>query len=301
MSICNIVILGAGGFIGKNLALDLICRGQSPVLVSPKRSNLIPSNIKQIEARISEFSCLEGVIRPGSVVYYLIGDMTPYNSRTNPSRHIETNLTLFVRFLEWLRDIGGVHVVFVSSGGAIYGDSDIQPTHEGVQPNPKSFYAVLKLAAEQHLRLFASQADMTYTVARVSNPYGPDQEFKHGQGLVPKVIDHILNDVPIDVFGDGKSVRDYVHIRDLTSALFECGARPSAIDQTINIGTGVGKSIIDVIEAIARLLGREAKVNFIPSAVSEVRSIILDIRLANVLLGWVPVYSFDEGLKTLLN
>lgn len=294
------VILGAGGFVGRNLATRLIDEGHSPTLVNPVHSSVYPDEVIQIKTRITNFGVLDRIVKPGSVVHYLIGDMTPSNSGQMPSAYVATNLTLFIRFLEWARDIGNIHIVYASSGGTIYGECDTQPTPESIIPDPRSFYGLLKWTSERHLQLFAAQSDLTYTIARLSNPYGPGQALKYGQGLIPEVVARILANDTINVIGRGEAIRDYIHISDVTAALCDCGANERLVNKTVNIATGFGHSVIEVIREIEAVLNRKAILDFKPQRPGDLASNVLDVSLMKALTGWSPQYNLATGLRSYL-
>jgi UDP-glucose 4-epimerase len=221
------------------------------------------------------------------------------NSACQPSDFVSTNLTLFVRFLEWVKRIGGVHVVYPSSGGTIYGESEIQPTPETVMPDPRSFCGLMKWTAEKYLQMFASQKSLTYTIARISNPYGPGQVLKYGQGLVPEVIVRIRTGKPVNIIGNGDAVRDYIHISDVCTCLALCGFDERFRNHILNVGTGVGFSVLDVVREIEALMHKSAILEYVPRRLGEIQSSVLDIRLAKQLVGWQPELNFQDGLKTL--
>ncbi|WP_290749348.1 NAD-dependent epimerase/dehydratase family protein [Henriciella sp.] len=293
------VVLGAGGFLGGRLAESLVEQDVNPVLVRP--SDTQSGRFTAVKERLSGFESLGAHCGPGSVYYYCISDMTPSNSAQEPSAFIESNLTLFVRFLEWVAANGGGHVVYTSSGGTVYGDSAIRPTPETAPLEPISFYGLLKASAEQFLSLYARQGRLTFTTARISNPFGPGQQLKRGQGLIPAVAERIKAGQPLQILGEGDTVRDYIHIDDVIAALELCGTHPALSNTVVNVGTGRGLSVLEVVQIVEEALGKKAELHFVSDRPGDVRASVLDISRIRSLTGWDPEISVEEGLERWLS
>ncbi len=192
------------------------------------------------------------------------------------------------------------HLIYISSGGAVYGDIDDLPISEDQAPRPKGFYALQKLTVENALVFLANQYGFRLTILRVSNPYGSLVP-KSGQGVIPILLDAALNEKPFTVFGSGEELRDYVHISDLLTAIDKtCHLQAPARINTLNIGSGIGTSLNKLISLVTVLTGKELDLSRIPSRY-DVNSNILDISRAASVLEWTPEVSIQDGLKTLVS
>ena len=122
---------------------------------------------------------------------------------------------------------------------------------------------------------------------------------KYGQGLVPEVIARIRTGKPVNIIGNGDAVRDYIHISDVCTCLALCGFDERLRNHILNVGTGVGFSVLDVVREIEALMHKSAILEYVPQRLGEIQSSVLDIRLAKQLVGWQPELNFQDGLKTL--
>ena len=294
-------ILGAGGFLGHHLAAALAESGERPVLAGLREPLALKGESDQIiSGHLTGFDALDAYAGEGDTYYYLIASMTPSNSQAQPSAFIAENLELFVRFLEWAEKRPGARVVYASSGGTVYGNSDIVPTPETAPLKPISFYGLLKAACEQYLQLFTSQGRLEGTITRISNPFGPGQKLNRGQGLIPALISRIRSGEPVDVINGGRAVRDYIYIDDVIDAVRLAGSHPHLRNETVNVGSGRGTSVNEVIVMVERALQYEAARNIQPGRSSDVEASILDCSKMFGLTNWQPRYTLEQGLKACL-
>lgn len=290
-------ILGAGGFLGQHLASALAKAGQRPVLAGLRAPLTLEGESDQIlTGHLSSFDVLDGYVGEGNTYYYLIGSMTPSNSLGQPSDFIAENLELFVRFLEWVEQKPGARVVYASSGGTVYGNADVVPTPETAALKPISYYGLLKSSSEQYLQLFAAQGRLQGTITRISNPFGPGQKHNRGQGLIPALVSRIRAGTPIDVINEGRSVRDYIFIDDVVEALRLAGEHEALRNEVVNVGSGRGTSVNQVIELVENVLQTKARRQAHPSRFGEVETSILDCSKLNLATGWRPRTDLMTGL-----
>jgi UDP-glucose 4-epimerase len=291
-------ILGAGGFLGHHLSAALAKAGQRPVLAGLRAPLALDGESDQIlTGHMQDFGALEPYAGAGDTYYYLIASMTPSNSAETPSRFIAGNLELFVRFLEWVAMRPGARVVFASSGGTVYGNAQIVPTPETAPLQPISYYGLLKAASEQYLRMFAAQGRLDGTVLRISNPFGPGQKLNRGQGLIPALIARIKACEPVDMIDGGRSVRDFIYIDDVIEAMVLAGHHPALCNETVNVGTGIGTSVRDVLLLVQQDLGVEAKLNIAPPRFGDVDMSTLDCTKIKHLASWQARVSLQSGLR----
>lgn len=291
-------VLGAGGFIGNSLSNALIKAGREAVLVGPAPSSEIsPQASAVLFGKLQNFSVLEPLVQPGDIFYYLISTMTPSNSTGSPSDFVANDLGLFLRFLEWVEQVPRARIVFASSGGTVYGNAKIVPTDELAPLQPISFYGALKIACEHHLNIFAAQGRLSSTIARLSNPYGPNQRLNRGQGLIPAVLQKVSGNERLDLVDHGRAIRDFVYVDDVVNAIIQCGEHKALVNQTVNVGSGVGASVYDVVRLVEQALQKSANVRLLPPRMGDVHASVLNIAKLYTLTGWRPQVSLKEGIE----
>jgi UDP-glucose 4-epimerase len=199
--------------------------------------------------------------------------------------------------LEICRVSGIRKIVFVSSGGTVYGLPQTVPILESASTEPICAYGISKLAVEKYLHLYRRLHDLDYAVLRVANPFGAYQRPDRRQGVIAAMIHRILQNQPVEIWGDGRVVRDFIYIEDVVKALIDvvgyCGSY-----RVFNVGSGVGRSILDVVADIAVVLGRPRIVPvYKPGRVTDVPVNILDISLIQKELSWAPATEWLEALS----
>lgn len=294
----KIFILGGGGFLGGALHSRLANDNYDVVNIGPQSRALENGpNVTIIDSIIEDYSMLEPYLSSSNIFYYLINTSSPATSATTEGRDIMSNVAGLVDFCRFLQDVPNSRVVFTSSGGTVYGNTEYIPTPERSSTNPISLYGMTKLACEQYLKLFAEQSDFKYVVARISNPYGPSQVLNREQGLIPAVLKNITESNPISIIGDGQSVRDYIYIDDVVEALCLCGIRHALSNQTVNIGSGDGRSVMEVVWEVAKHLEETPSFKALPARIGDVKTNVLDVSKINSLVGWLPKVSFEVGVQ----
>ena len=189
-------------------------------------------------------------------------------------------------------------IIYPSSGGTVYGKYSVhsRETHPTV---PYSVYAAHKIALENYFRLFNLYDDMEIITLRIANPYGYLETANRKQGIIPIFIDRIINGQPIEVWGAGKNVRDYIYIDDLVDALEKAAAYRGEY-RCFNIGSSTGTSIKKVIRLIEQHSGKKAQVTVKPGRICDAESSYLSNDLAVKELGWKPSVTLDEGIQRLI-
>lgn len=194
-----------------------------------------------------------------------------------------------------MHDQGVSRLVFLSSGGTVYGDAKTIPIPEEHERNPVSSYGIVKVAIENYIAMFSSQYGLKSLVLRVSNPYGPRQGHLGVQGVIPTFFQRIITGDEIRIWGDGSSVRDYLYISDLASFIVQ--GITKGLAGVYNVGSGQGASLRDVLSLIEEISGISANVTFSPPRGFDVKKVVLDISKARKALDWAPCVSFREGCE----
>ena len=295
------VVLGAGGFIGVNLCNAL--RGQVAELRAFARRGHPTPHDSDIDWRFGDFeesSSLAAAVEGCDTVFHLVTTTTPSTSNVDKAADIRSNIIGSVNLLEVCRDRGVKRVVFVSSGGTVYGMPHGRPSKETDPTFPTSSYGVGKLTIERYLYLFEHLYGLEHRILRVSNPYGPHQTASKNQGVVAAFLRRAVRGEPIEVWGDGSVSRDYIYIADVVSALISAATHQGS-ERIFNVGSGRSRTLREVIATIDEVTGRSLDVVYRPGRSIDVPVSTLDIHLAGQALGWRPTVPFDVGIERTYN
>jgi UDP-glucose 4-epimerase len=294
-------ILGANGFIGRSVVRRLATNGHPIRAISRKFDTSFkercPQNVEFIEADFTNsvriINCVEGV----STLILLIGTSSPSEQNNHTVRDLQENVIPHVSCIEAGIKQGVQRVVFASSGGAVYGSSSSVPTNEEAPTYPLCSYGVTKLNIEKYINMYSKSDGIESVILRIANVYGPEQKKRHGQGLIPEVLNCLSTNRPVQVVGDGTAVRDYVFIDDVVDMIELTIAASKAANNIFNVGSGSGLTVNKVIEKIEKFSGMNAKRLKGPDRRSDTHFSVLDIGKAYRMLGWKPKTSFSEGLR----
>lgn len=291
------LVLGAGGFIGTNLCRALVAQGCF-VRAFGRRQSFpeLLTGCHWISGNFSDPTSLATAIQGCDVVFHLINATTPASANLDKVADLEANVVSTLRFLEICRETNIKRVVFASSGGTIYGVPNLIPTPETAPTHPITAYGISKLAIEKYLSLYEYLYSLDYRVLRLANPFGPYQTTLKNQGVVAAFVHRALSGAPVEMWGDGSVIRDYVYIDDVVDA-FVSAAFHKGSNRVFNIGSGEGRSLNDIVAAISRLLGCEVNVYRRAGRSVDVPVSVLDTELAISDLHWVPRIKFDDGLR----
>jgi UDP-glucose 4-epimerase len=291
------VVTGGAGFIGSHLADRLVAEGLDVLVVddlSTGRPEHVPAEARLEELDITSHE-LEPVVhswRPG-VVYHLAAQASIPASIRDPLRDLDVNVVGTYRVSAAARDAGADRLVFVSSGGAVYGETS-RPATEQTRPAPTSYYGIHKLAAEGHVGL----AGIPWAVARPSNVYGPRQRAGLEGAVVAAFVEQGIQSGSLTIHGDGSQTRDFVHVRDVVDALV-CLGRAGSAPGIWNVASGRRTTILDLAEVVEGLVGRRlgrAAGARRPGDVTH--SAISARRLRG--LGWRPLIGLPSGVAELV-
>jgi UDP-glucose 4-epimerase len=234
------------------------------------------------------------------VVFHLVSTTLPSSSNQNPAGDVADNIIGALHLLEACRREGGRRIVFASSGGTVYGVPRAVPITEDHPTDPITSYGIGKLTIEKYLELYRVLHGVDYRVLRIANPFGERQRVATGQGAVTTFLHRAYRNEPIEIWGDGKVVRDYLYVGDVADALARAmdhrGER-----RIMNIGSGVGRDLNEIVAAIERVIGRPVVRHHLAGRGFDVPANVLDIRLARAELGWHPATGFEEGLRRTLS
>jgi UDP-glucose 4-epimerase len=298
------VVLGGAGFIGSHLVERLLAAGHAVRvfdLADPGPSGGFPrrGDVEWVRGDFLEAEDARRAIAGCGAAFHLAWTSLPKSSNEDPAADVEHNIAGTVRVLEAWRRAGGGKFVFISSGGTVYGVPRTVPITEEHPTNPLSSYGITKLAIEKYLELYRVLHALDYCVLRVANPYGERQRIASGQGAVTTFLHRAHRGEPIDIWGDGHVVRDYLYVGDVADALVRALAYKGE-RRVINVGSGIGRDLNEVVAAIERVLGRPVARRHTPGRNFDVPANVLDISVARAELGWQPATAFEDGLARTL-
>jgi len=301
----RVAIIGADGFIGRHLAghlaamppLELVLIGRQfadDVLARRcPRARLVRADMTSPEASTA--------CAGADAVIDLAASESPQSLAGSGQEEVAAIAASHCGFYERLAGCGVRQVVMLSSGGTVYGRSDASRIAENHPARPLSPYGTAKLMTEQGLDDAAQHAGFDHTILRAANCYGPGQAVKRRQGLIAAILHCYEADQPLKVAGDGTTVRDYVHVDDVVDAIVMAIDKVPGEGERINIGSGRGTSILELVDLFAAAAGRRLDVVFGPANDFDVPRNVLDIGKAARLLGWSPQVSLESGIERLLH
>lgn len=296
------LVLGGRGFIGSHLVDTLLARGHfvrcfdRPHLVPLGESHLSNPNFELYEGDLVSETDVTDALVGCEVCFHLVSTTLPKSSNADPVFDVESNVLGTVRLLNHAVKSGLKKIVFVSSGGTVYGEPIQLPIPETHPTDPVCSYGISKLAIEKYIGLFYRLHGLDYTVLRIANPYGERQRTHASQGAVAVFLGKVLRGEPVEIWGNGTIVRDYIHISDVVTALLAALER-SGNEHVFNIGAGQGQSLNEVIDVIEKVTGRTADRRYMPGRIFDVPVSVLAIDRAQQSLAWSPKIDFKQGLE----
>ncbi|MCR5090732.1 MAG: NAD-dependent epimerase/dehydratase family protein [Oscillospiraceae bacterium] len=299
----NIILLGAAGFIGSNLTLALARDAENSItVVSRRRSSFdhiaamgLP-NVRFIESELTTGTDYDRLLAGQELVYHLISTTVPTTSNIEIARELDANVILSARLFESCARVGVRKVVFLSSGGTVYGKAGSCPLREDTPTDPITSYGIQKLAIEKLLYLYHHIDGFDYRIVRLANPYGPWQRPNGILGAVTTFTYRMLAHEPIPVYGDGSVVRDFLYIDDAVRGILNI-ASGDAEEKLFNLGSGYGTSILQVLKTVRNVLGLEPEIRFEPAREVDVPVNYLDISRYEASYGRLNPLPLEEGIR----
>lgn len=290
-----VFLLGAGGFIGRHLASRLASAGREVIAATRHPVAFAHPAIRNVVRSWDERAQFaEWIARCGAVVH-AASSSTPGSSAAQPQ--LEGNLRTTLALIEALQDSPSCRLLFLSSGGTLYGDRD-SPAREDHPLRPRSYHGAGKIAAEVFIQAWARQYEGTAVVLRPTNIYGPGQPPRQGFGIIPAALDCALHGQALTIWGDGSAVRDYLYIDDflaLCEAALAQGLDPGA--HVFNAACGEPVSLAALLDRIEAITGRGIERRHQPARRVDIHSITADNSAARSTFHWSPAIDLDEGLR----
>lgn len=299
----NFLITGAAGFLGSALANQLSREGHQvrgiDDLSTGDPQSLGP-DVHFTRGDVNDRPKLWTLLQDVDCVYHLAARVSVQESVLYPREYNAVNVGGTVSLMEAMRDVGVRRVVLVSSG-AIYGDQGEQPLKESMTPNPRSPYAVSKLAAEFYVNTIGDLWDIETVSLRVFNAYGPGQHLPPSHPpVVPNFLRQAQRGGSLVVHGDGSQTRDYVYVDDVVSALVAASTAPNLDGMVINVGSGVETPVRGLVRTVLSVTGSSAEPIYSTGTPGGVSRMCADLTLAAKKLNYRPSISLEDGLRLTL-
>lgn len=293
-------VIGGAGFIGMHLTRLLVDSGREVVVLGrrTKPDSALPADAAYVSGDYGNRAVLREVLEGASAVIDLAYSTVPQTSFDDPIFDIVSNLPASVGLLQESVRAGVKKILLVSSGGTVYGAAGSLPIREDHPTNPISPYGITKLTIEKYAWMFGLVSGLPIIVVRPGNAYGEEQRGLTGQGFIATAMHSILQGREIEIFGAEGTLRDYIHVSDIASGILAALERGEA-GQAYNVGSGKGRSNLDVLKAIEPLAGRagfEVRTRILPLRKFDVPANLLDSSKLESASGWRPAVAFEQGI-----
>lgn len=295
------LILGGSGFIGAKLVESLLFKGLS--VRTFDRASLESNSLKGKYGKFLE--CVTGdflnqddidlAMVDCDCCVHLITTTMPQSSNENIQYDVQSNLIGTLGVLDAAVRNKVKKVVFISSGGTVYGTPQYLPIDEKHPTEPISSYGIIKLSIEKYLGLYKALYSLDSVALRLANPYGEGQRIDRAQGVIASFLNKAITSDVVDIWGDGSNIRDYIYIDDAVRAII-AAINYKGLKKVFNIATGVGSSLLDIVDAIQGETKNKLNIRYHPKRIFDVPVNCLDISLARDELLWEPKIPLNEGV-----
>lgn len=301
----NILVLGGNGFIGQQLTKELIKNHFVRIVDINDKMPAEFYRIENIEYRKIDFinhDDFTDVLDGMDVVIHLVSTLTPNDNIDSVGLEINNNILPTIRLLDSMKKSNTKKILFISSGGTVYGNHDKNPISENECLNPISNYGIIKETIEKYMLLYNNYANIDSRIIRLANPYSEYTKKGKMQGIIPLIIDRILKDEEITIWGDGRNVRDYIYILDAINAIISI-LKYTGNERVFNVGTGKGYSVNEILHIICKSLNvpfESLNLNYIEARKCDVDNNILDINRIKKETGWKPKVKLEDGINKVI-
>jgi UDP-glucose 4-epimerase len=262
MSGKKIAIVGANGFIGRNLTETLMRKpGLNVHLFGKSETNIFSDKLPYTQINLMDVDQVNRHFSDMDIVYYLASESIPSTSWEKPILEIEKNLIPFINFLECIAKLKVKKIVFVSSAGTIYGASDKKVTEDS-NKKPFSPYGITKLTMEYYLNYFEAKYGLSHDIYRVSNVYGDGQNTSKGLGIINTFLEKIIREKKIDIFGNGENIRNYIYVKDVAELLCLSINSDTSQSNIYNLSSNDTLSIKTLVSIIKNVVKEDFEIEY---------------------------------------
>lgn len=287
------LLLGGTGFIGSCLAKKLALEGEVVITGRRPRIDMVMPNLRYQQLDFTKCGNFAKYMKDVDVVVHLVSTIVPSEETDLMMMEVEENVGPTLALLKEASRLGK-KIVFVSSGGAVYGECKMS-NRECDNTNPICNYGIIKLMIEKYLALYHDYYGLDYRIVRPSNPYSEVVYHEKKQGIIPIIIDNIINEKEMNIYGEGQ-IRDYIHIDDFVDGM-KAVLDYRGDERIFNIGTGMGYSISEVVGMIEKKMKGQLRIKQCGARKCDVSRNVLDISLIERETGWRPKISLSEGIS----
>ena len=294
------LIFGGAGFIGSAIADKLLSQGHSIRIferprVPPYRKFEATEDVEWVTGDILSVHDVADAMVGADAIFHLVSTTLPKNSNDDPIYDVQSNIVGSIQILNAMVASKIQKIIFISSGGTVYGTPQKLPIEESHSTDPFVSYGITKLAIEKYMLLYKRLHGIQPIILRVSNPFGERQRIETAQGAVAVFLARALHGAPIEIWGDGSIVRDYIYIDDVANAFLKA-LHYAGSENIFNISSGFGFSINQLLEEIETIAGHPLDKKYLPGRPYDVPINVLRNDLASRELDWRPMTSFKKGL-----
>jgi UDP-glucose 4-epimerase len=296
----HILIFGGAGFIGSTIVDLLLGEGHALRIferprVQPYRRFKDDESVEWITGDLSSTNDVGRAVQGVDTILHLVSTTLPKNSNDDPIYDVQSNVVASLHILNAMVVHKVRNIVFISSGGTVYGNPFYLPIDEKHPTNPEVSYGITKLAIEKYLHMYERLHGIKAITLRVANPYGERQRIETAQGAVGVFLHNAIKGIPIEIWGDGSVVRDYIHVSDVAAA-FVKALNYTGEQRLFNVGSGAGTSLNELIGELEVALGRPLKRRYLPGRPFDIPVSVLCNDLSRRELKWTPLVSLSEGI-----
>ncbi|UUP18241.1 NAD-dependent epimerase/dehydratase family protein [Nitratireductor thuwali] len=287
-------IFGGTGFIGRNLVEFLTAKGNTVRSFGRRASSLKENDTVHID--FSDPLSYSNYLNELDTVILLVSASVPSTFPNNIAKEVEENVLPYARFLKALEGKPVQHLVYLSSGGAVYGSPHTVPVNETHPRNPISAYGCAKLMIEEAIRTWSLRSRWSYTILRPSNPIGKYQAVDRGQGLVAAAVQAAITGSSMEIWGSGDTLRDYLHVLDLCHAIELATSIGRGKNEIYNVCMGSSVSINQVIDLCEKALKKRINVIYTEQKSYLVKNIVMDCSRIRSDLNWHTSFTVRDGI-----
>ena len=303
-----VLVVGGLGFIGGNLTARLGAEGARVTVLTPSRARygaladrLSAAGVAIIEGDIRERAQVAAAVTGQQLVFNLSGQSGAVRSMEDPWTDLDINCRGTLALLDAIRHVNPGAKLVTAGSRLEYGRPESMPVAESSVGEPLSVHAIHKRTVEQYLRLYRRLFGLRFTIARVTNPYGPGQPAgRTAYGIINRFIQLALADQALTLYGDGRQLRDYIHVDDVVTALLALAASPGADGKAYNVASGTGTAMADLAAMVIEIAGsgQIAHTEW-PSLAAQIETgdFVADIGRMRLDLGWAPSIGLRDGLS----
>lgn len=296
----KIVLFGGGGFIGSTIADRLLVDGHELRIferprVPPYRKFTELEKVEWVTGDLSSTHDVGDAVSGMDAVLHLVSTTLPKSSNDDPIYDVQSNVVATLQMLNAMVTHNVSKIIFISSGGTVYGNPEYLPIDEKHPTNPLVSYGITKLAIEKYLQMYSHLYGIKAITLRVANPYGERQRIETAQGAVGVFLNLALKGDPIQVWGDGSVTRDYIHVSDVAEA-FVKALGYSGTQTCFNVSSGTGTSLNALIDMLKDEIAKPVDVRYQAARSFDVPVSVLNNDLARKELNWDPSISMQDGI-----